>query len=96
MLQYCFQSCLCPRLLWLLTRLPGWTLVLVHHFLPQLGLSMDLVTCTHLCPLGSDAVGLCLSKGTAGTGVTLGSSLVEGFWLLLLPDTELLTYSNIA
>jgi len=57
---------------------------------------MDLVTCTHLCPLGSDAVGLCLSKGTAGTGVTLGSSLVEGFWLLLLPDTELLTYSNIA
>lgn len=59
---------------------------------------MDPVTCTHLCPLWSDAVGLSLSKSAAGTGITLGSWLALSCGkalLLLLPDTELLTYSDI-
>lgn len=62
-------------------------------------LSWDyLGTCTHLCPLRSEALGLCPCKGIAGTGMTLVPWLVLSCGRVLflpLPDTELLTYRNI-
>lgn len=41
-----------------MTELTGRTLDLVHH-LPHLELQVDSVTCSHLCLLLLDVVGLC-------------------------------------